>query len=189
MLAFLLRVYVAQILHFKDTEWSSVGVAEEAMVPGAYQKGRRPAPRCLNSKNISNAKSHCATKLTEPSGSFNTRSDAGSLLVAMQSHPFLCYLDFWQPVLCEVNDAQNYLETEGLNIHQCAKKRVLQTVLEGKREEFVDDALLYTKSLCEELEISFEPPRRIRRKHTFGDGSKNVQLSYGDDLRRTMFSF
>ncbi|GFT79910.1 hypothetical protein TNCV_4598181 [Trichonephila clavipes] len=35
-----------------------------------------------------------------------------------------------------------------------------------------------------ELEISFEPPRRIRRKHIFGDGSKDVQLSYEDDLRR-----
>ncbi|GFS75452.1 uncharacterized protein TNCV_1640631 [Trichonephila clavipes] len=67
--------------------------------------------------------------------------------------------------------------------------RALRTVLEAKREEFVDDALIYAKSLCEELEISFEPPpRRIRRKHTFGDGSKDVQLSYEDDLRRTMFS-
>ncbi|GFS95114.1 hypothetical protein TNCV_2704691 [Trichonephila clavipes] len=45
----------------------------------------------------------------------------------------------------------------------------------------------YAKSLCDELEISFEPPRRIRRKHIFGDGSKDVQLSYEDDLRRTMF--
>ncbi|GFV55243.1 uncharacterized protein TNCV_2212621 [Trichonephila clavipes] len=39
-----------------------------------------------------------------------------------------------------------------------------------------------------ELEISFEPPRRIRRIHIFGDGSKDVQLLYEDDLRRTMFS-
>ncbi|GFV70544.1 uncharacterized protein TNCV_4957931 [Trichonephila clavipes] len=58
----------------------------------------------------------------------------------------------------------------------------------SKREDFVDDDLIYAKSLCEELEISFEPPRRIRRKHIFGDGSENVQLSYEDDLRRTMFS-
>ncbi|GFS61622.1 uncharacterized protein TNCV_4312821 [Trichonephila clavipes] len=95
---------------------------------------------------------------------------------------------FWQPVLCEANDAQNYLQTEGLNIHQCAQKvRALQTVLEAKRKEFVDDVLIYAKSLCEELEISFEPPRRIRRKHIFGEGSKDVQLLYEDDLRRTMF--
>ncbi|GFW96108.1 uncharacterized protein TNCV_958211 [Trichonephila clavipes] len=91
-------------------------------------------------------------------------------------------------VLCEV-DAENYLQTEGLNIHQCAKKiRALLTVSEVKREEFVDDALICAKSLREELEISFELPRPIRRKHIFGDGSKDVQLSYEDYLRRTMFS-
>ncbi|GFX99538.1 uncharacterized protein TNCV_5025941 [Trichonephila clavipes] len=107
----------------------------------------------------------------------------------MQSHSFLCYLGFWQPVLCEVNDAQNYLQTEGLNIHQCAQRIcALQAVLKAKREEFVDFALIYAKSLCEELEISFELPRRIRRKHIFGDVSKDVQLSYEDDSRRTMFS-
>ncbi|GFX55510.1 uncharacterized protein TNCV_267981 [Trichonephila clavipes] len=55
-------------------------------------------------------------------------------------------------------------------------------------EEFVDDALIYAKSLCEELEISFEPPRRIRKKHIFADGSKDVQLLYEYNLRRTMFS-
>ncbi|GFT43361.1 uncharacterized protein TNCV_115311 [Trichonephila clavipes] len=96
---------------------------------------------------------------------------------------------FWQPVLCEVNDAQDYLQTEGLNIHQWAQKiRALETVLEAKREAFVDDALIYAKSLCGGLEISFEPQKLIRRKHTFGDGSKDVQLSYEDDLRQTMFS-
>ncbi|GFV06393.1 uncharacterized protein TNCV_2947161 [Trichonephila clavipes] len=59
-----------------------------------------------------------------------------------------------------------------------------------KKEAIVDDTLIYAKNLCEELEISFELPRRIRRKHVFGDGSKDVQLSEvnEDDLRRTMFS-
>ncbi|GFW69538.1 hypothetical protein TNCV_488841 [Trichonephila clavipes] len=42
---------------------------------------------------------------------------------------------------------------------------------------------VYVKSLTLLLN-----PRRIRRKHIFGDGSKDVQLSYEDDLRRTMFS-
>ncbi|GFX46654.1 hypothetical protein TNCV_4038051 [Trichonephila clavipes] len=56
-------------------------------------------------------------------------------------------------------------------------EKVHKTVLEAKREEFVHDAIIYAKSLCEELEISFEqPPRRIRRKHIFGDGSKDVHL-------------
>ncbi|PRD19329.1 UNVERIFIED_CONTAM: hypothetical protein NCL1_57642 [Trichonephila clavipes] len=83
----------------------------------------------------------------------------------MQSHSFLCYFGSWKPVLCEVNDAQNYLQTEGINIHQCAQKILaLQIVLEAKREESVDDALIYAKSLCEQLQISFESRRRIRRK-------------------------
>ncbi|GFW93985.1 uncharacterized protein TNCV_4813031 [Trichonephila clavipes] len=38
------------------------------------------------------------------------------------------------------------------------------------------------------LEISFEPPKTNQEKHIFGDGSKDIQLSYEDDLRRTMFS-
>ncbi|GFX46634.1 uncharacterized protein TNCV_4550731 [Trichonephila clavipes] len=63
-----------------------------------------------------------------------------------------------------------------------------ETILEAKREEFVEDALIYAKSLCEKLELSLELPRRIRRKHIFDDGSKDVQLSYEDDLRRKMFS-
>ncbi|GFU79818.1 uncharacterized protein TNCV_4863721 [Trichonephila clavipes] len=62
------------------------------------------------------------------------------------------------------------------------------TVLEAKPEEFMDDALKHAKSLCEEHEISFESPRRIRRKHIFGDGGKDVRLLYEDDLRLTMFS-
>jgi hypothetical protein len=128
-------------------------------------------------------------KLTETNESLNTRTDAGSLLVATQSFSFLCYLGFWQPVLREVNDTQKYLQTEGLNIHQCAQKiSALQTVLEEKREEFVDDALRYAKSLCEELGISFEPPRRISRRHIFGDGNVDVGLSYENELRRTMFT-
>ncbi|GFW10039.1 hypothetical protein TNCV_4208041 [Trichonephila clavipes] len=57
------------------------------------------------------------------------------------------------------------------------------TVLEAKQEEFVNDNLINAKSLCEEFEISFESPRRIRRKHIFGDGSKEDQLSYENDFR------
>ncbi|GFX02612.1 uncharacterized protein TNCV_728661 [Trichonephila clavipes] len=61
------------------------------------------------------------------------------------------------------------------------------TGLEAKREEFVYDALIYAKSLYEELEISFETSRRIGMKHIFDDGGEDDQLSYEDDLRRTMF--
>ncbi|GFW63276.1 uncharacterized protein TNCV_3476921 [Trichonephila clavipes] len=64
----------------------------------------------------------------------------------------------------------------------------VMTVLEAKRDEFVDSDLIYAGSLCEELEIPFEPARRIRKKHVFEDGCKDVQLSYEDDMRWTMFS-
>ncbi|GFY12753.1 uncharacterized protein TNCV_4284111 [Trichonephila clavipes] len=63
------------------------------------------------------------------------------------------------------------------------KNTCFTDVLEEKREEFVDDALIYAKSLYEELEISFDSPRRIRRKHIFGNGDKDTPLSYDNDLR------
>ncbi|GFV71590.1 glutathione S-transferase 1, isoform C [Trichonephila clavipes] len=96
-------------------------------------------------------------------------------------------LCFWQPVLWEINDAENYLQTDGLNVH-LLYPRALQTVLEAKQDEFGDDVLIYTKGLCEELEISFEPQDKSGGNICiFGDGSKDVQISYEDDLKRTMF--
>ncbi|GFS93623.1 uncharacterized protein TNCV_3775781 [Trichonephila clavipes] len=91
-------------------------------------------------------------------------------------------------VYCHLNIHPELWKEIEVDLHPAFVVREGVTVLEAKREEFVDDALIYAKSLREELEISFEPPRRIRRKHIFGDGSKDVQLSYADDSRRTMFS-
>ncbi|KAK4871764.1 hypothetical protein RN001_015888 [Aquatica leii] len=51
-----------------------------------------------------------------------TRSDAGLLLPALQSLPFLVFLGLWNRVLCEINDTQLYLQTKGLNVHHCAMK-------------------------------------------------------------------
>ncbi|GFU85248.1 hypothetical protein TNCV_2385551 [Trichonephila clavipes] len=39
------------------------------------------------------------------------------------------------------------------------KCTIVLTVVEAKREEFVDDALINAKSSCEELKISSEPPK------------------------------
>ncbi|GFY28982.1 TTF-type domain-containing protein [Trichonephila clavipes] len=67
------------------------------------------------------------------------------------------------------------LEKNGLDIENCrgqgCDSRANVTVLEAKREEFMDDALIYAQRSCEELEISFEPPRRISGKEIFGDGN------------------
>ncbi|GFV56547.1 DUF1758 domain-containing protein [Trichonephila clavipes] len=120
---------------------------------------------------------HCPTVLkflVENSTKANLNSFYASSSFYWSAHWLMTEMQkmgFWQQVLCEVNDAQNYLQTEGMNIHLCAQKiRALQTILEAKREEFTDDALIYAESLSEELENSFEPPRRIRRKHIFGNG-------------------
>ncbi|GFX63588.1 hypothetical protein TNCV_2005171 [Trichonephila clavipes] len=60
-------------------------------------------------------------------------------------------------------------------------------LLEAKRERFVDDALIHAKSLCEDLEILLnlqdESGGSIYRATEV-----SYQLSYQDDLRRTMFA-
>lgn len=107
-------------------------------------------------------------KLTEADESLNTRTDAGALLIALQSFSFLCFLGFWKPVLHEVNDAQIYLQTEGLNLHQCAQKiNALQIFLTEKRDELVDGAFTYAKNLCQKLGILMERPRKIKKKTYF----------------------
>ncbi|GFW30394.1 uncharacterized protein TNCV_453321 [Trichonephila clavipes] len=60
-------------------------------------------------------------------------------------------------------------------------ERYVFHVSEAKREEFVDDALMYAKSLCEELGT----PKTNQEE---AQGSKDVQLSYEEDLKRIMFS-
>ncbi|RLU15917.1 hypothetical protein DMN91_011674 [Ooceraea biroi] len=118
-----------------------------------------------------------------------TRSEAGLLLKALQSLSFLCYLGLWSQVLKEVNDAQNYLQTKGLNIEQCATKvPALQEFLVGNRNSLVDNAFSYAKKLCDDLSIDLEPRRRRIRNDIFGNGSQGAVLSYEDELRREMYT-
>ncbi|GFX11584.1 uncharacterized protein TNCV_5141591 [Trichonephila clavipes] len=117
-----------------------------------------------------------------------SNADAFSALeTAMECIPevssFECYPEWSAWSKCDKCDQIGQRKRVGECRLQRFVKAKMETILEAKPEEFVDDALIYAKSLCEELENSFEPPRRIRRKHIFSD-----QLSYEDDLRRTMFS-
>lgn len=74
----------------------------------------------------------------------------------------------------EVNDAQIYLQTKGLDIRLCAQKvNALQMILTEKREEWADGAVGYAKNMCEELGISINPRRRITRKNIFDDGTRD----------------
>ncbi|KAK4873255.1 hypothetical protein RN001_015284 [Aquatica leii] len=83
-----------------------------------------------------------------------TRSDAGLLLLFLQSLPFLAFLRLWNRVLCEINDTQFYLQTKGLNVHHCAMKiNALQLFLVNNRDVMVNDALSYAKTTCEDLGI------------------------------------
>ena len=52
-------------------------------------------------------------KLTSGEENSKTKSDAGILLNSIQSFSFLCYLNLWESVLLEINDAQKYLQTKG----------------------------------------------------------------------------
>ena len=92
-------------------------------------------------------------------------------------------------VLHEVNDAQKYLQTRGLDIRLCAQKvNALQMILTEKREEWSNGAVGYAKNMCEELGISINPRRRITRKRIFENGTRDANLSCENELIRKLFS-
>lgn len=126
-------------------------------------------------------------ELTSDEENSKTRSDAGILLNSMQSFSFLCYLNLWEPVLLEINDAQKYLQIKGLNVHQChIKLNSLQTHFVEQRDALIQNAVIAAKIICEELEISTE--RRVRRrKNMSGESSQDVGLSLEQEVRREMF--
>ena len=52
----------------------------------------------------------------------------------------------WSGVLGEINDAQLYLQTKGLSVHNCAAKiRALESFLLKNRDNLVDDGFKYAK--------------------------------------------
>ena len=129
-------------------------------------------------------------KLTGEEENIVTRSEAGLLLGALQSFPFLCFLGLWEPVLREINDTQAYLQTKGLNVQQCdIKLGALEEFLVKNREELVNDGINYAKEVCDDLNIVMERQRRSRKKkHIFGDGSQAAGLPYDIELKAEMFS-
>ena len=108
-------------------------------------------------------------KLTSEEENSKTRSDARVL--------HLCYLNLWEPVLLEINEARKYRQIKGLNVHQChIKLNSLQTHFMEQRDTLVQNAVIAAKIICEELEISTE--RRVRRrKNMSGENSRDVGLS------------
>ena len=128
--------------------------------------------------------------LTDEEENTATRADAGVLLSALQSFSFLCFLGLWGPVLLEINDSQKYLQTKGLNIHQCdIKLKALETFLIDNRDKLVSNGIKYAKEICNDLGISIERQRRPKKKkQMFGEGSQDSELPYDMELKREMFS-
>ena len=61
--------------------------------------------------------------------------------------------------------------------------------METKWDAIVNGSIVYAKKHCDELEISKELPRRQRKKkHIFGDGSRDAGLPYSEEIRKAMFS-
>ncbi|GFS97256.1 uncharacterized protein TNCV_1824271 [Trichonephila clavipes] len=57
----------------------------------------------------------------------------------------------------DINPNAEFVPCSNLSLNLvCVHAALVETVLEAKREEVTDDVLIYAKSLCEELEISFE---------------------------------
>lgn len=76
-----------------------------------------------------------------------TRSNDGSLLVALQNFTFLSYLGFWSPVLAEINHAQAYMQKKYLSIGNYARNvKALSEFLETSREN-ADESLTFAESL------------------------------------------
>ena len=89
----------------------------------------------------------------------------------------MCFLGLWGPVLQEINDTQTYLQTKGLNLHQCdIKLKALETFLIDNRDKLVSNAVNYAKKICNDLGISIERQRRPKKKkQMFGEGSQDSE--------------
>jgi len=127
-------------------------------------------------------------QLTEEGENATTRSDASLILDSVPSFPFLLFLSLWISVLPEINDAQKYLQTKGLDLQQSyVKLTALRDCLLQNREKMVDSAMDESKKRCSEMGISME--RRVRKnKRMDGEGLTGVTLVFDTELRRQMLS-
>ncbi|XP_044152427.1 uncharacterized protein LOC122940116 [Bufo gargarizans] len=119
-----------------------------------------------------------------PGENFETKGDAGSLLVCIMTYPFFSFLHFWSPVLNEVNDAQLYLQQKGLALDQCVQKlKTLVLFCQEKRDSVVLEATEKALQICQMYNISTE--RRVgRRKKMPGELSCDAGLTLIQETRR-----
>ena len=127
-------------------------------------------------------------QLTEEEENATTRSDASLILDSVLSFPFLSFLSLWKSVLPEINDAQKYIQTKGLDLQQSSVKlTALRDCLLENREKMVDSAMDESKKLCSEMGISMERRNR-KKKRMDGEGLTDAALGFDAELRREMLS-
>nr|CAI5822823.1 unnamed protein product [Callosobruchus analis] len=102
----------------------------------------------------------------------DTRSAASVLLPAICDFTFLCYLEFWNMILEEVNLTQKYLQTPEITLDMgLIKMKALQLFLVEERNTLVTNAIQFGTHKCTEMGIDIErrptksKKESTRRKH------------------------
>ncbi|KAK5642823.1 hypothetical protein RI129_008990 [Pyrocoelia pectoralis] len=119
----------------------------------------------------------------------DTRSAASVLLPAICDFTFLCYLEFWNMILEEVNLTQKYLQTPEITLDMgLTKMKALQLFLVEERNTLVNKAIQFGTQKCEEMGIDIERRgRRKVKKNLPGEISADAGLTLLEELRRSMF--
>lgn len=118
---------------------------------------------------------------------FSKNGSAGIIKQSMLQFYFIAYLKLWGTILPEIDDAQLYLQQEGLGLDSCQRKiNALKNIFEFKRNEVVSNALASAITMSEEFGIPIE--QRIRKKKKMpGEKADDASLSLQDSIRRELF--
>ncbi|XP_047027728.1 52 kDa repressor of the inhibitor of the protein kinase-like [Helicoverpa zea] len=133
---------------------------------------------------------HTLEEMCDPSKeNLDTRSAASVLLPAICDFTFLCYLEFWNMILEEVNLTQKYLQTPEITLDMgLIKMKALQLFLVEERNTLVTNAIQFGTHKCTEMGIDIERRgRRKVKKNLPGETSSDARLTLQEEVRRSMF--
>ena len=125
-------------------------------------------------------------KLTERNENADTRGEASTVLSAISTFPFICFLNLWGTILPEVDSVQNYLQTKGIGLDQSLRAvESLLKFLTDLRDCLVKGALDTALHTCAILDIPVV--RRICKKRRMDrEEAADAGLSFQDEIRREM---
>jgi hypothetical protein len=126
-------------------------------------------------------------ELSSPEENLKTRTEALISIQLMESFKFICYQNFWEPVLAEINETQKYLQKKGLNIHHCdIKLNTLKTYLINEKAKIIENAITQTQKLCDELEIPMDCRLRGRKKNVDVEALHSPAQLISEQLRNNL---